>query len=354
MSLSLSDPLAAAILHKPLAAQSNCANGHPSLAETVSITAPSASERLSQADACSDAENASELNDDSSDDADSCFDRGEQDDVDYDKFNVLTRLLEFCWPGDACSLLTLQIVVHQDLLGVEGTGGVVWPVCEHLCRLLVAQQQQLIRQPAVEQDASDAKGRSTPWYDVRGRRVLELGCGPGLASFLCAALGADVIGTDGDMDAIRLANKAILANSHLFVPATSQGQQPHPQGAHGTAALSDVGSSTSSFWPRSGRVRFRQFWWGTDSVTSLGDDGAAYIPDVVVACDVMYDPAGVADFSVTMKDIFEVNPNAVMVLALQRRRPELEDVALRQWVEEYDVRVVWHQGKYSAITIQKK
>src|SRR5690349_19738036 len=124
MSLSLSDPLAAAILHKPQPEQSNCANAHPSVAETVSVTAPSASERLSQADACSDAESASEVNDDSSEDADSCFDRGEQDDVDYDKFNLLRRTLEFCLPGDACALVTLQIVVHQDLLGVEGTGGV--------------------------------------------------------------------------------------------------------------------------------------------------------------------------------------------------------------------------------------
>ena len=75
-----------------------------------------------------------------------------------------------------------------------GTGGRVWPCAGALCRYLAR---------------TDA---------VRGRRVVELGCGTGAVGCFAAALGATSVAlTEGGSDALRrIAAKNVAANADLF------------------------------------------------------------------------------------------------------------------------------------------
>lgn len=42
-------------------------------------------------------------------------------------------------------------------------------------------------------------------FDLRGKRVLDVGCGEGRLSFACAEAGADVFGFDADEEAVEVA-----------------------------------------------------------------------------------------------------------------------------------------------------
>jgi predicted nicotinamide N-methyase len=83
-------------------------------------------------------------------------------------------------------------------------------------------------------------------HDLRGRRVLEIGCGLGLPSLIAARLGADVVATDWSADAIALLERNASRN-----------------GLRVTAVPAD--------------------WRDTDAIVSLGPF------DLVVAADVLYE-----------------------------------------------------------------
>lgn len=87
--------------------------------------------------------------------------------------------------------------------------------------------------------------------DLRGRRVLELGCGLGLPSLVAARLGADVVATDWSPAAIALVGRNALRN-----------------GLPVTAVPAD--------------------WRDTDTIVSLGPF------DLVVAADVLYEARNAA------------------------------------------------------------
>lgn len=61
--------------------------------------------------------------------------------------------------------------------------------------------------------------------DVRGKRVLDLGCGDGVLSYLLAAKGADVIGADSSEDGLAHANKETakryVSGSCKFISASA-------------------------------------------------------------------------------------------------------------------------------------
>lgn len=48
--------------------------------------------------------------------------------------------------------------------------------------------------------------------DLRGKRVAELGCGLGIPSIAAARRGAEVIATDGDIDALALVRRNAAVN----------------------------------------------------------------------------------------------------------------------------------------------
>src|SRR3546814_4013249 len=95
-------------------------------------------------------------------------------------------------------------------------------------------------------------------------------------------MGVDVIGTDGDMDAIRLARKAIPSNKQMV-------RRTCVQEDDSSATTGTDKSTTAADAAGTGRVQFQQFWWGRDDVTRLGDGDFEYVPDVVIACAVMYE-----------------------------------------------------------------
>ncbi len=87
--------------------------------------------------------------------------------------------------------------------------------------------------------------------DLRGRRVLEIGCGLGLPSLVAARLGADVVATDWSPDAIALLDRNASRN-----------------GLRVTAVPAD--------------------WRDTDAIVSLGPF------DLVLAADVLYEARNAA------------------------------------------------------------
>jgi predicted nicotinamide N-methyase len=94
-------------------------------------------------------------------------------------------------------------------------------------------------------------------YDLRGTRVLEIGCGLGLPSLVAARLGADVVATDWSPDAIALLERNASRN-----------------GLRVTAVPAD--------------------WRDTDAIGSLGPF------DLVVAADVLYEARNAAPILVLL------------------------------------------------------
>lgn len=123
---------------------------------------------------------------------------------------------------------------------------------------------------------------------VRGKTVLELGCGTGVTSLACAVLGAKrVVATDADPAVLALCRKNVAA---------------HPE-------LSD-------------RVSVQEYSWGSGSAAQAAMGGQF---DVVIGADITYDATAMAQLR---QDIHSLtNPEAGrLVLAFARRaeyRPEL-------------------------------
>jgi predicted nicotinamide N-methyase len=124
----------------------------------------------------------------------------------------------------------------------------------------------------------------------RDKVVLEIGCGLGLLSLVCASLGASAIATDSSRDSLRLAKKSADANADA------------------------VG----------GRVEFAQMLWG-DTNNWSRIFGSRKPPDVLLACDVLYEPDCFPALMNTFQTAWKANPEALIILAFQRRDAELED-----------------------------
>jgi predicted nicotinamide N-methyase len=64
--------------------------------------------------------------------------------------------------------------------------------------------------------------------DLRGARVLELGCGLGLPSLVAAAFGADVVATDWSADAIALLERNADRNGVRLGAVRADWREPEP------------------------------------------------------------------------------------------------------------------------------
>jgi len=206
---------------------------------------------------------------DSSDDDGDAGDGGDER-VNYEDF---ARPFSLVAVGDA----TLRL--RQNFVGVEGTGGCVWPVARHLCSLMAGA-------------AATPAPRGCP--SPRGAVVLELGCGLGPVSLACAALGAEeVLATDNDADALSLARANLSANSGVL--------------------------------PRGGAaVRFAALEWGPRAAEEVRPL-LATPPDLLVGCDIVYDPRAYAALRATLVAVCEAWPRCEVLLAMQRRFRDEED-----------------------------
>ena len=100
----------------------------------------------------------------------------------------------------------------------SGVGGEVWPAAEFLCRWL--------------REHAD---------DVRGSRVLELGAGTGACGIYAAALGANVVLTDGgSASLLELCGDNVAANAHLFAAGAPAEVQPLRWGEPLPASVADA------------------------------------------------------------------------------------------------------------------
>ena len=155
----------------------------------------------------------------------------------------------------AAPLLPLTIVQATD---VGSTGGALWTAGLALSRYL---------------EHVHACGT------LRGKRVLELGCGTGLAGLVAAALGADVVLTD-IASVLPLLRKNAAANA----VAIARG------GFGGSASVQEL-------------------TWGSTPVAS--DYGACF--DLVIAADVVYEPVHVPLLLGVLGDLLEGGAPAALV-----------------------------------------
>jgi predicted nicotinamide N-methyase len=71
-----------------------------------------------------------------------------------------------------------------------------------------------------------ALARELAGVDLRGRRVIELGCGLGLPSIVAARNGADVLATDMDSEAIELLGRNARENDVAVETAVAEWSAP--------------------------------------------------------------------------------------------------------------------------------
>lgn len=127
---------------------------------------------------------------------------------------------------------------------------------------------------------------------VAGRRVVELGCGTGTLSLACLAAGAShVIATD------------------------------LPEVVAGAEANADLNRAVRG--AASGDWTAQALAWGSDDADSL-----PWVPDVVIAADVVYDPALYAPLRHTLRRV--CGPRTVVLLA-HRCRNERDDEFFLPW-----------------------
>lgn len=73
-----------------------------------------------------------------------------------------------------------------------------------------------------------ALARKLDRADLRGRRVVELGCGLGVPSLAAARAGAEVLATDIDAEALSLVNRNAQANGLSLETAVVDWAHPEP------------------------------------------------------------------------------------------------------------------------------
>src|SRR3954453_3482708 len=73
-----------------------------------------------------------------------------------------------------------------------------------------------------------ALARELDGIDLRGRRVVELGCGLGVPSLAAARAGAEVLATDIDTDALSLVERNAQANGLTVETAVVDWAHPEP------------------------------------------------------------------------------------------------------------------------------
>jgi SAM-dependent methyltransferase len=96
--------------------------------------------------------------------------------------------------------------MQQGAAGAGTTGLAVWNASLLLSRLL----QELFQQQQQQKEATTSMTKDVSWSSLR---IVELGCGTGLASLTAAALGArQVLATDGNPAVVQLARQNIVAN----------------------------------------------------------------------------------------------------------------------------------------------
>ena len=139
---------------------------------------------------------------------------------------------------------------------------------------------------------------------VRGKTVLELGCGTGVTSLACAVLGAKrVVATDADPAVLALCRKNVAAAD--------------PEIA--------------------GRVSVQEYAWGGGSAAQAALGGPF---DVVIGADITYDATVMMQLK---QDIHALtNPEAGrLVLAFARRAEYRPELLLRSLEEEPGWRAMW-------------
>ena len=165
--------------------------------------------------------------------------------------------------------------VHQvqrgEVEGTYGTGATVWPAAVVLIKYLERRQNGDIIGNTSEKDNGDICDDSK--ITLRGRHVIDLGGGTGIASIAAALLGAtSVVCTDGAESVVRLAHDNIRHASHQLSQSFCPTDTPlhdtveelksnTPEGDHGetrTALTIDVCP-----------IRAQKYWWGEDTPRDL-------------------------------------------------------------------------------------
>lgn len=195
----------------------------------------------------------------------------------------------FTFPG----ILT-PIVLKQDLMGIDGTGGAVWRASEVLAQWC----------------CNDTSTRER----IKGGKILEVGSGLGLVAITASRLGARrVVATDVDE-----------------VPG------------NGLLALLEINISANCASSGGTRPIVVSLWWGElpmeKEVIRQAFDGLA--ADVVLVCDVLAWPELYPLLAKTLRAACPATGGGVLILCHQYRSRLAEDEFINSFKDDYTVACV--------------
>jgi predicted nicotinamide N-methyase len=165
---------------------------------------------------------------------------------------------------------SISLLESRSLVAAAGTTGLrTWEASLHLGEYLCAHASSLVQE----------------------RSILELGAGTGYVSILCARhlRASHVIATDGSEDVVA----GLADNFHL-------------NGLRDTSII----QGRELKWGKTLVGGQHPEWYGNQKV------------DLVLGADVTYDEAGIAALTSTFDDIFDLYPDAKIIIAATRRNPK--------------------------------
>jgi predicted nicotinamide N-methyase len=149
---------------------------------------------------------------------------------------------------------------------------------------------------------------------VSHKTILELGCGTGLVSILCAKYlhATHVLATDGSPETLVALNTSLYLNELSSTPSTPSSSQETTNPKISTRELiwghllsSGEFDSFSSFLSSKSS--------NSNSASSAGD------LDLVLAADVLYSPEIIPPFIATLEDLFDLYPAVEVLIASTMR-----------------------------------
>ncbi|ESZ94458.1 hypothetical protein SBOR_5176 [Sclerotinia borealis F-4128] len=155
---------------------------------------------------------------------------------------------------------------------------------------------------------------------ISNKRILELGCGTGFISILCAKYlsAKHVLATDGSPEVLSLMNTNLFINSMTDAITATPAQIA-------TNKTSTCELTWGHMLPTGEFETFPEFFSSNDptSIPPSNNGSTSQTPlDLIIAADVVYSPVIIPSLIATLEDLFELYPAAEVLISSTIRTAE--------------------------------